>query len=182
MSKSKATRAIVFILVAGTLGLAAYTIKLSKAHSYLSKDPKACINCHVMNTQYATWQHSSHNKVTCIECHLPTDSFVEKYAAKAIDGWNHSLAFTLGTYDPAIKISDYGAERVQKNCISCHEQLTSQIGHNFHLNGHFQSLDSKGKQPQEEQRKCWSCHSSVPHGKVRSITTIPHNLGVKNVK
>ncbi len=31
-------------------------IHVSKALSYLSNDPKACINCHIMNTHYATWQ------------------------------------------------------------------------------------------------------------------------------
>lgn len=164
------------MIVGITLGMIIYTAKISKAHSYLSKDPKACINCHVMNTQYATWQHSSHKDVGCIECHLPTDSIVEKYAAKAIDGWNHSLAFTLGTYDPAIKISDYGAKRVQKNCKSCHEQLTSTLEKNHFANHHF------GNSEDQDERKCWSCHKSVPHGKVRSTTTIPYNLGVKEIK
>ena len=43
-----------------------YLVNASKALSYLSKDPKVCINCHVMNTSYATWQHSSHARnVTC---------------------------------------------------------------------------------------------------------------------
>ena len=31
-----------------------YMAYIAKAWSYLSKDPKACINCHAMNTQYAT--------------------------------------------------------------------------------------------------------------------------------
>jgi len=45
----------------------AYLVYASKAFSYLSADPKACINCHVMNTQYATWQHSSHaERATCV--------------------------------------------------------------------------------------------------------------------
>jgi len=47
-----------------------YVFTLAKGLSYLSSDPKACINCHVMNTSYATWQHSSHSQVKCIECHL----------------------------------------------------------------------------------------------------------------
>ena len=106
-----------------------YIIYASKMPSYLSSDPKACINCHVMNTQYATWQHSAHGaaEVTCVECHLPTDSFYEKYKAKTIDGWNHSVAFTNNSYEHAMKISDYGAERVQKNCISCHSSLVSTL-------------------------------------------------------
>ena len=155
-----------------------YMAYIAKAWSYLSKDPKACINCHVMNTQYATWQHSAHGvaNVTCVECHLPTDSFFNKYKAKAIDGWNHTLAFTFNTYDPAIKISDDGARRVQDNCISCHSSLTSGIAANADKYHNF-------RQPYVENgRKCWDCHKSTPHGKVRGTTTTPHNLGVKEVK
>ena len=164
---------IATISVLVVAAMAGYTIKISKATSYLSSDPRACINCHVMNTQYATWQHSSHKDVGCVECHLPTDDIVEKYKAKAIDGFNHSLAFTLGNYDPAIKISDYGAERVQKNCISCHDGLTSEIRNNYHRNHPFKD------EPMHQRQKCWECHKSVPHGKVRATTTTPFNLGVK---
>ncbi len=153
-----------------------YLIHISEAASYLSSDPKACINCHVMNTQYATWQHSSHARVAgCVDCHLPTDNFVEKYWAKSIDGWNHSVAFTIDKYDHAIKISDYGAERVQKNCISCHSSITSTISSNADRYHNFSSPYV------ENGRKCWDCHKGVPHGKVRSIAMTPYNLGVKEV-
>lgn len=155
-----------------------YMAYIAKAWSYLSKDPKACINCHVMNTQYATWQHSAHGvaEVTCVECHLPTDSFFNKYKAKAVDGWNHTLAFTFDTYDHAIQISDDGASRVQKNCISCHKSLTSTLGSNADKYHNF----DEGYV--ENGRECWSCHKGTPHGKVRGLTTTPHNLGIKEVK
>jgi cytochrome c nitrite reductase small subunit len=154
-----------------------YMAYLSKAASYLSKDPKACINCHVMNTQYATWQHSSHARdVTCVECHLPTDGFFNKYMAKARDGFNHTVAFTFDTYDHAIKISEDGAKRVQNNCISCHKSITSVIGSNADKYHSFQDENVANG------RKCWSCHQDVPHGKVRGLTTTPNNLGIKEVK
>ena len=153
-----------------------YTIYISEAASYFSSDPKACIICHVMNTQFATWQHSSHGRVAnCVDCHLPTDSFIEKYWAKSVDGWNHSVIFTMGSYEHAIKISEYGAERVQKNCISCHKSITSSISSNAERYHNFAAPYV------ENGRKCWDCHKSVPHGKVRSITMTPHNLGVKEV-
>jgi len=151
-----------------------YMVHLSQATSYLSSDPKACINCHVMNTQYATWQHSSHARVaSCVDCHLPTDSYFDKYVAKTIDGWNHSVAFTMNTYDQAIQISDYGAQRVQDNCISCHSSLTSQIVINADK---YHNYDDPSVRT---GRKCWECHKSVPHGKVRGVTSTPFNLGVK---
>jgi len=154
-----------------------YMIYLSKALSYLSKDPKACINCHVMNTEYATWQHSSHaREATCIECHLPTDGIINKYISKARDGFNHTVAFTFDTYDHAIKISKDGERRVQENCISCHKSIVSTLGSNADKYHNFNDENV------ENGRKCWSCHQEVPHGKVRALTTAPHNLGVKEVK
>jgi cytochrome c nitrite reductase small subunit len=165
---------VVFLLAIGFFG---YMLYISKALSYLSSDPKACINCHVMNTQYATWQHSSHaREAKCIDCHLPRDGLVNKYISKAVDGWNHSKAFTLNTYEHAMKISEDGAKRVQNNCISCHKTVTSTLTNNADKYHNFD-------EPYVENgRKCWSCHKSVPHGKVRSITSMPHNIGVKEVK
>ena len=158
------------------VALFVYLVNASKALSYLSKDPKACINCHVMNTQYATWQHSSHaQRASCIECHLPTDSFVGKYMAKARDGWNHSVAFTFNTYEPRIQISEDGANRVQANCISCHRTLTSVIREDqdrYH--------DFTGTTPQD--RNCWDCHRDVPHGRARAIISTPNNLGVRDTQ
>ncbi|MFT7004494.1 MAG: cytochrome c nitrite reductase small subunit [Sulfurimonas sp.] len=177
MKESKTIKKLALALFIIAIAGFGYIIYISKALSYLSHDPKACINCHVMNTQYATWQHSSHaREATCIECHLPTDSFIDKYIAKAVDGWNHSKAFTMHTYAHAIKISDDGAKRVQKNCISCHKSITSTLSTNADK---YHNFDDPYV---ENGRKCWSCHKDVPHGKVRSITTTPNNLGVKEVK
>jgi cytochrome c nitrite reductase small subunit len=167
--------ALIAFLIA--IGYFAYVVNASKALSYLSSDPKACINCHVMNTQYATWQHSSHGqRATCIECHLPTGSMVDKYIAKAKDGWNHSVAFTLNTYKNTIKISDDGAKRVQENCISCHASVTSTLVSNSDKYHQFNDPSVA------TGRKCWECHKGVPHGKVRGLSTVPNNLGVKEVK
>ena len=153
----------------------AYLVNASKALSYLSTDPKACINCHVMNTQYATWQHSSHARVaSCVECHLPTDNMVDKYMAKARDGWNHSVAFTLDTFDQAMQISDDGANRVQANCISCHSGLAEVI-----ISNNDRYHDFNGTPVTE--RKCWDGHRDVPHGKARSLATTPDNLGVREL-
>jgi len=131
----------VVILLGVIIGLGLYILRISNAVSYLSDNPETCINCHVMNPQYATW--------------------------------NHSVAFTMETYDPAMKISDYGAKRVQENCMSCHGSLASIITENADK---YHSFDEPYV---ENGRKCWDCHKSVPHGKVRSVTSTPYNLGVK---
>lgn len=154
-----------------------YLVFASKALSYLSHDPKACINCHVMNTQYATWQHSSHaRRATCIECHLPTDGFFSKYAAKARDGWNHSTAFTFNTFSQRMQISENGADRVESNCISCHARVVATIRDNSDGYHAFYKLKPAG------DIRCWHCHREVPHGKARNLASTPNNLGVRELK
>lgn len=163
---------VLSLLIAASLFV--YTVYASNMLSYLSSDPKACINCHTMNSAYATWQRSSHRNVAkCVDCHLPAGDVVAKYKSKAIDGWNHSVAFTLNTYENNIQISDDGASRVQANCIRCHtsESATLKLNADKYHSGKDGSL--------ETGRKCWECHKYVPHGKVRSLISTPYNLGVK---
>ncbi|MDJ0623156.1 MAG: cytochrome c nitrite reductase small subunit [Desulfocapsaceae bacterium] len=164
---------IVTFIVA--LGIFGYLLNASQAFSYLSTDPVACINCHVMNSQYATWQHSSHREVaSCVDCHLPTDNVVDKYMAKARDGWNHSVAFTLNTYEQNIRVSEDGAARIQENCRSCHARLVENIVTNEQRYHDFKGIAA-------DERKCWDCHRGVPHGRVRSLSSTPDNLGVREL-
>ena len=163
---------ILSLIIAG--GLFLYTVYASQMLSYLSSDPKACINCHTMNSAYATWEKSSHHEAAkCIDCHLPVGDTIAKYKAKAIDGWNHSVAFTLNTYKNNIHISEDGANRVQANCVRCHTSIDNTLKSNA---SNYHSGENKGL---ETERKCWECHKYVPHGKVRSLTSTPYNLGIK---
>lgn len=158
---------------AATLIFGGYLVNASKALSYLSTDPKACINCHVMHSQYATWQHSSHARVaSCVDCHLPHNNFVHKYMAKARDGWNHAVVFTANSFGQNIEISNHGANRVQDNCISCHATLTETILVN---SGNYHDFSGVPR----TDKKCWDCHRDVPHGMVRSLSATPDNLGVR---
>lgn len=152
-------------------------VQASKATSYLSSDPKACINCHVMNAHYASWQHSAHARVaTCVDCHLPVGGGLDKYLAKARDGWNHTVAFTFKDVGPNLHISPHGAKRVQQNCIRCHDTLTANLQANKKRNAQIAGHDGSG------QDNCWACHDEVPHGSSRAIYSAPYNLGVKEVK
>ncbi len=175
METNKIMRNVSIISVVAAIGMFAYVVNASNMVSYLSSDPKVCINCHTMNSQYATWQHSSHrNKATCVECHLPKKSFVGKMLSKSRDGFNHSLAMTFRTYTNSIRISDNAAERIQANCIRCHEEMVSQIVEN--------STRYQGKADSDQfDRDCWDCHRRVPHGRVKSLTLTPDNIGVKEL-
>ena len=89
-------------LLGALLGLGSYTFVYAEGTSYLSNDPRACVNCHVMREQYDAWQKTSHHAAaTCNDCHVPQDLF-GKYLAKAIHGYRHSKAYTFEDFHEPI--------------------------------------------------------------------------------
>jgi len=131
-------------------GVGAFTFRYAKGLSYFSTDPAACVNCHIMNSQYDSWQKSSHHGVAvCIDCHLP-HSFVDKYIAKAENGYRHSKEFTAQTFHEPIMVQARGREILQENCVACHVDLTHAI--------------ASGARGDIDALRCVRCHSGVGHG------------------
>jgi cytochrome c nitrite reductase small subunit len=149
-------------------GLSATAFHISNASSYLSDDPRACINCHVMYPQYASWQHSSHReRANCNDCHVPHDNFIRKYYFKAADGRRHATIFTLRMEPQVIRIKEAGKAVVQENCIRCH---INQINH-------VTAVQVTGKNYKEGKgHLCWDCHREVPHGRVSSQASTPNAI------
>ncbi len=175
METEKVMKYVATISVVVAVGLFAYVVKASNMISYFSSDPKVCINCHAMNTHYATWQHSSHrDRATCVECHLPRDTFSNKMLAKSMDGFNHSVAMTFRTYGLKIRATENAADRIQKNCTMCHRDIVSQMLDNHSL---YQSTSNS----ENADRRCWDCHRDVPHGSNSQLTATPDNIGVKEL-
>ena len=156
----------VIILLGVLVGLALFIFRISNAASYLSDDPETCINCHVMNPQYATWFHSSHREVAhCNDCHVPHNNVLNKYFFKAKDGLRHATIFTLRAEPQVIFIKEEGKEVVQENCIRCHKKLVTDNAAiaRFESSRHFR-----------EERSCVECHRYSPHGRVNSLSAVPH--------
>lgn len=176
MEASKIMKYVSILSVAAAIGMFAYVVHASRVTSYLSEDPKVCINCHTMNTQYATWQHSSHRgKATCVDCHLPHDSIVDKILAKSRDGFKHSYAMTFRTYlSRNIRASENAQQRIQANCISCHRKTVAEI---TAMNALFRTDGGDG----QAERRCWTCHRDVPHGRIRGLTATPDNIGIREI-
>ena len=98
------------VLIALALGMAmgvgSYTFTYAKGASYLSNDPKACANCHIMQDHLDGWIKSSHRSVaTCNDCHTPP-GLIPKYFTKADHGFFHSLAFTTDKFHEPIRMND----------------------------------------------------------------------------
>ncbi len=148
-----------FALFGVLAGMGLFLVPLSRAPSYLSDESETCINCHVMTTQFVTWQHSSHAEAaTCNDCHVPHHNFVSKYAFKAQDGLWHATVFTMRWEPQAIRLSDRAVPVVEENCRRCHAEVIDGVSIAEHEAGDL---------------RCWDCHREVPHGRVRSLSAAP---------
>lgn len=147
-SGSRVTFAIA-ILVGLAVGVGVYTFAYARGGSYLTDDARACANCHVMEEQFAGWTKSSHRAVAvCNDCHTPP-GLVPKYATKALNGWNHSWAFTSGRFPDPIEITARNRRVTESACRKCHEQIVESI--DAAPAGHRERLD------------CLTCHRDVGH-------------------
>ncbi len=145
-------------------GVGLVTLHYGDATSYLSTNPAACVNCHIMQSQYDSWQKASHHTVAaCVDCHLPVEFFA-KYLAKAEHGWSHSKGFTLMDFHEPIRLTERSADALQANCVRCHADLVqAQSGANGAPN-------------------CRHCHADVGHGPRAGLggPLRPHETELRN--
>ncbi len=157
-------RPAAIMAVASFVGLGLYIIRLSNAASYLSDDPQACVNCHLMTPQYITWNHSSHREVAhCNDCHVPHNNVFNKYYFKAKDGLYHASIFTLRAEPQVIKAKEPSVEVIQDNCIRCHQNQVTDAKMAGFVEDHYEK---------RTDRTCWECHREVPHGRVKSLSSV----------
>lgn len=156
-----------FVAAGLIAGLGGYAIYMSRAHSYLSDEPSACVNCHIMTPYYQSWDHSSHAQwATCNDCHVPQDNIISKYAFKAKDGLYHAAVFTMRNEPQVIRPRDESYEVIMNNCIRCHTQLNTE----FVDTGMISYCDVKAG----KGKACWDCHTEVPHTKVSNLSSSPN--------
>jgi cytochrome c nitrite reductase small subunit len=149
MSASGTTIAIAAGVLGATLGLGAYTFVYARGWAYMTDDPRACMNCHVMNEQYDGWIKSSHRSVAvCNDCHVP-HSVVPRYATKASNGFWHSYFFTTGGFPEPIRALPKSRAIAEANCRRCHEPVVQAMGTPAHAGAAGIS--------------CIRCHGSVGH-------------------
>ena len=134
-------------LIGAAIGLGGFTFVYARGSSYLTNDPRACANCHVMREHYDAWRKSSHHHVAvCNDCHAPPGGLA-KYWTKARNGFNHSVAFTTGRFHEPIEITARNREVTQEQCRRCHADMVEAI----ESHGDGGAID------------CIRCHASVGH-------------------
>jgi cytochrome c nitrite reductase small subunit len=118
---------IAAIAIGIALGLGAYTFGYARGYSYLTNDPAACANCHIMTEHFSAWTKGSHRSVaTCNDCHTP-HTFVGKYTTKARNGFWHSFYFTTGRFPDPLRITESNRRVTEASCRHCHTEITSAI-------------------------------------------------------
>lgn len=144
-------RALILAAALGGLaGLGGFTFDYAEGLSYFSTDPRACKNCHIMNSEFDSWTKGPHHGAAgCVDCHLPHE-FIPKYIAKAENGYHHSKGFTLLDFHEPILIKPKNAAILQANCLRCHEDLVHDI--------------VRGGTTGAEASPCVHCHRGVGHG------------------
>lgn len=155
-----------FVAGGALCGIGCYTLYISRTHAYLSDDPSACVNCHIMAPYYQSWNHSSHAiHATCNDCHVPNDSPLKHYGFKAVDGLYHAAVFTLHNEPQVIRPREASSNVIMDNCIRCHTQLNTEFVKTGMIS-YTQSQLGAGK-------ACWDCHREVPHTRISNLSSSP---------
>ena len=152
MAPSTRLTALLAVVIAGALGAMAgiggYTFVYAKGASYLSNDPRACANCHIMQDHLNGWIKSSHRSVaTCNDCHTPS-GVIPKYFTKAEHGFFHSLAFTTDEFHEPIQIKGRSLRVTENACRKCHQDIVH---------------DMEAVKTYDTPLSCVRCHANVGH-------------------
>jgi len=159
----------VVILLGFAVGIFIYLVYVSRMTSYLSHDPSACVNCHIMAPYYQSWQKSSHSPWTnCNDCHVPQDNIIRGYAFKAKDGLYHAAVFTARMEPQVIRPRDASYSAIMENCVRCHTQLNTE----FVKTG----MISYSQVKRGEGKACWDCHREVTHGTLSNLAMSPNAI------
>lgn len=123
------------LLIGAAIGLGAFTFVYARGYSYLTDDPAACANCHVMDEHFAAWLKSSHRAVAgCNDCHTP-HTLLGKWTTKARNGFWHSFWFTTGDFPYPLRITERNRDIVGDACRDCHAALVASMAPGRHPAG-----------------------------------------------
>jgi cytochrome c nitrite reductase small subunit len=142
---------VVIAVMAGiTAGVGGYTFVYARGYSYVTNDPQACANCHIMRAHYDAWTRASHRAVAvCNDCHTPP-GLIPKYVTKAQNGFWHSFYFTTGRFPDPIQITPRNHDITEMACRKCHADVTA-------------SIDPLHSSAPQGGLSCTKCHNDVGH-------------------
>jgi predicted CXXCH cytochrome family protein len=128
----------------------------------VSSTPQFCGTCHIMKPYYQSWQHSKHNKIACVECHISPGITAE--VRKKYEALSMVVKYFTATYGtkPWAEVDDAA-------CLRCHERRLLEgkvmfrdvvFDHTPHLTESRRGL----------KLRCTSCHSQIVQGTHLTVT------------
>jgi cytochrome c nitrite reductase small subunit len=155
------------IAVGLALGLGGFTFVYARGASYLTNNPEACGNCHIMREHLEGWVKSSHKGVaTCNDCHTPHTP-VGKYVTKARNGFWHSFYFTTGRFPDPLRITESNRRVTEGACRHCHAAIVDAIDPPARAQPADTAASSRSDRKPHgagaDQLSCVQCHRYVGH-------------------
>ena len=148
------------ILIGLVVGIGGYTFVYAKGASYMTNDPAACANCHVMNEQYDGWITSSHRAVAvCNDCHTPDGHRRQVRSPRPTTASGTRSAFTTGLVSRAHPGHAAQQGVTEASCQKCHADDDRR--------------DHDTTHPKGEPLTCVRCHDSVGHLRVAGAALCP---------
>ncbi len=148
------TLAAGFIIAFGIVGLLVFV--------QISSTPQFCGTCHIMKPYYQSWQHSKHNQIACVECHISPGITAE--VRKKYEALSMVVKYFTATYGtkPWAQVDDAA-------CLRCHQRRLIEGKEVFHdvLFDHTPHLTESRR---GLHLRCTSCHSQIVQGQHLTVT------------
>ncbi len=128
----------------------------------VSSTPRFCGSCHIMEPYYASWKHSKHNQVACVDCHIAPGIGAE--VRKKYEAVSMVVKYITNTYstNPWAEVDDAA-------CLRCHERRLLEGKEVFH-NVLFDHTPHLTESRRGLRLRCTSCHSQIVQGSHISVT------------
>ncbi len=118
----------------------------------LTNSPAFCKTCHEMAPEHVTFEASSHNQITCVQCHIKPGNV--NMVMHKVESLKEVYYHITGVPDPIVQT----VAVLDENCKQCHtdKRMITPGG----------DLTIKHKEHIKENIPCITCHSGVVHAKV----------------
>ena len=135
----------------------------------LTDQPSFCASCHTIKPAYDSWLRSSHQSITCVDCHV-RPGLAGFFHDKVLAGLQDVAITFLGTPTDPHNLQSHVVSSV---CISCHRAIlrvtevsnrdlpspVKEVGLIMNHGEHMKAFEKRGK-----GEGCTTCHSRVVHG------------------
>lgn len=125
---------------------------------HYTSQPNFCASCHEISPQVATWQVSTHNSVTCLDCHSNpgTVGYVSRKLQAVKELYVHFTNQIPANIEPKVNT---------ETCILCHTGKNSSFpqAKNIALTSGSLAPSSSHTFILENKVSCLNCHRYIVH-------------------